>query len=200
MKNTLLAIALAAASFAAVPAFAADNSNGAGGFFVNGNVGQSNLSKGIYDDNDTGYGVNLGYRWALNPNVALGVEGGYTDLGKFGTKDSYRSLGLPNASVKGWTAGVNGHFNVTPEWYLSGRAGLFRADVKGAYPTTPAGSTTPVYASVNDTSTKYYAGAGVGYDFSNNFSVGLNYDYYKTDKNGVNFDPNLVSVSAEYRF
>jgi len=198
MKNTLLAIALAAASFAAVPAFAADNGNGAGGFFVNGNIGQSNLSKGIYDDNDTGYGVNLGYRWALNPNVALGVEGGYTDLGKFGTKNAYSSLGLPSASVKGWTAGVNGHFNVTPEWYLSGRAGLFRADVKGAIPVTTPSSTG--YALVDDTSTKYYAGAGVGYDFSNNISVGLNYDYYKADKNGVKFDPNLVSVSAEYRF
>jgi len=198
MKNTLLAIALTAASFAAVPALAADNSNGAGGFFVNGNVGQSSLSKGIYDDNDTAYGVNLGYRWAINPSVALGVEGGYTDLGKFGTKDAYRSLELPNASVKGWTAGVNGHFNVTPEWYLSGRAGLFRADVKGVTP-TGTGST-PVYLAVNDTSTKYYAGAGVGYDFSNNFSVGVNYDYFKTDKNGVNFDPSMVSVSAEYRF
>lgn len=198
MKNTLLAIALAAASFAAVPAFAADNGNGAGGFFVNGNVGQSNLSKGIYDDSDTGYGVNLGYRWALNPNVALGVEGGYTDLGKFGTKNAYSSLGLPNASVKGWTAGINGHFNVTPEWYLSGRAGLFRADVKGV---TPTGSATgPAYLAVDDTSTKYYAGAGVGYDFSNNVSVGLNYDYYKANKNGFNIDPNLVSVSAEYRF
>ena len=65
MKNTLLAIALATASLTAVPAIshAADN-NGAGGFFVNGNVGQSNLDKGIYDDTDTGYGVNLGYRWA----------------------------------------------------------------------------------------------------------------------------------------
>ncbi len=133
MKNTLLAIALASASLTVVPALghAADNGNGAGGFFVNGNVGQSNLDKGIYNDNDTGYGVNLGYRWAINPNVALGVEGGYTDLGKFGTKDAFNGLGLGQASVKGWTAGVNGHFNLTPEWYLSGRAGLFRADVKG---------------------------------------------------------------------
>jgi opacity protein-like surface antigen len=201
MKNTLLAIALAAASLTAIPGIsqAADSNNGAGGFFVNGNVGQSNLSKGIYDDNDTGYGANVGYRWALSPNVALGVEGGYTDLGKFGTKDAFDNLGLPDASVKGWTAGVNGHFNITPEWYLSGRAGLFRADIKGV---TPSGSVdgTPTYLAVNDTSTKYYAGAGFGYDFSNNFSVGVNYDYYKTDKNDLNVSPSLVSASAEYRF
>jgi OOP family OmpA-OmpF porin/outer membrane immunogenic protein len=197
-NNKLLALALAT-SFAAIPlaSFAADNSgNGNGGFFVNGNVGQSSLSKGIYDDNDTGYGLNAGYRWALNPNVALGLEGGYTDLGKFDTKDSFNGLGLGRASVKGWTAGVNGHFNITPEWYLSGRAGLFRADTKGF--ALSGDGTTANY--VDDTSTKYYAGAGFGYDFTNNLSVGLNYDYYKTKTNGLNLDPNLVSVSAEYRF
>ena len=192
MKNTLLALALSAAGLAAAPlqSHAADNGNG--GFFVNGNVGQSNLSKGVYDDNDTAYGVNLGYRWAINPNVALGVEGGYTDLGKFDAKNGAASL--PGAEISGWTAGVNGHFNLTPEWYESGRTGLFRGDTKGAY----LAGTTPVY--VDDTSTKYYAGAGFGYDFSNNLSVGLNYDYYKTDKSGLSLDPSLVSVSAEYRF
>jgi opacity protein-like surface antigen len=195
MKNTLFAIALASSGLLAAPALshAADANGGNGGFFVNGNVGQSSLDKGAYNDNDTAYDLNLGYRWALNPNVALGVEGGYVDLGKFDPKSS--ALPFPRASVKGWTAGVNGHFNLTPQWYLSGRAGLFRADVKGGYfDNTPA----PVF--VDDTSNKYYAGAGVGYDFSNNFSVGVNYDYYKTGTNGLNLDPSLVSVSAEVRF
>ncbi|MEP6938288.1 MAG: porin family protein [Rudaea sp.] len=198
MKNTLLAIALATASLAAVPALshAQDTSNGNGGFFVNGNLGRSNLDKGLYDGSDSGYGVNIGYRWAINPGVALGVEGGYTDLGKFDAKDG--GLGLPRASVKGWTAGVNGHFNLTPQWYVSARGGLFRADVKGAFAGLTNGS--PTYFYTSDTSDKFYAGAGFGYDFSNALSVGVNYDYFKTDKNDVNFDPNLVSVSAEYRF
>ena len=190
MKNTLFAIALATASLASLPAVthAAD---GAGGAFVNGNIGRSSLDKGLYDDNDTGYGINAGYRWLLNPNVALGVEAGYTDLGKFDTKGAYSSLG--RASAKGWTAGVNGHFNLTPQWYVSGRAGLFRADTKGW-----TNQAVPSY--VDDSSTKWYAGAGFGYDFSNNLSLGLNYDYYKTDSKGLNLDPNLLSLSAEYRF
>ena len=158
--------------------------------------GQSNLDKGLYNDNDTGAGVNAGYRWALSPNVALGLEGGYTDLGKFDTKSSFDDLGLGRASVKGWTAGVNGHFNINPQWYVSARAGLFNGEVKGfAADTSDTG-----FHYVDDSATKYYAGAGFGYDFSNNFSVGLNYDYYKAKTDGLNLDPGLVSVSAEYRF
>ena len=191
MKNAVLAIALTTAGLAALPAaHAADNS----GFFVNGNIGQSNLSKGAYDDNDTGYGANVGYRWAVAPNVLIGVEGGYTDLGSVSPKSAYAGAGLGDASVKGWTLGANGHFNVTDNWYVSGRAGLFHSDIRGGY--LVAGL--PV--SVDDTSNKWYAGAGFGYDFNNNLSVGLNYDYYKANKNGLNISPDLVSVSAEYRF
>jgi len=196
MKHSIFAIALATAGLAAAPALvqAQEGNAGNSGFFVNGNIGQSSLRKGVYDDNDTGYGVNAGYRWALNPNVALGVEGGYTKLGSFDPKPSF-DVSAARADVEGWTLGVNGHFNINPNWYVSARGGLFRADVKGSYITSVPNS---VY--VDDTSTKYYAGAGFGYDFSNNLSVGLNYDYYKTDKDGLSLDPSLVSVSAEYRF
>src|ERR1700752_154590 len=129
MKNTMFAIALATAGLTAIPltSHAADQS----GFFINGNVGQSNLSKGDYDDDDTGFGGNVGYRWAVAPNVLLGVEGGDTDLGKFSTKDRFSALGIPDAELKGWTLGVNGHFNVTENWYVSGRAGWVNADIKG---------------------------------------------------------------------
>ena len=193
MKNTILAIALATTGLLALPAIghAADTS----GFFINGNVGQSNLSKGAYDDTDTGYSANFGYRWAVAPNALLGLEGGYTDLGSISPKSSYSTYGLGDAKVNGWNLGVNAHVNVTDNWYLSGRTGLFRADIKGGYLDDLG-----VPVRVDDTSNKWYAGAGVGYDFNNNFSLGLNYDYYKTDKNGLTFNPDMVSVSGEYRF
>lgn len=194
MKTTLFAIALATAGLTAIPltSHAADNQSG---FFINGNVGQSNVDKGVYDDDDTGFGANFGYRWAVTPSVLLGVEGGYTDLGEFSTKNRYNGLGLRKAELSGWTLGVNGHFNVTDNWYISGRTGWFRGDVKGGY-LDPEG----VAVRVDDTSDKWYAGAGFGYDFSNNFSVGLNYDYYKADKKNLDLNSDLVSVSAEYRF
>jgi OOP family OmpA-OmpF porin/outer membrane immunogenic protein len=192
MKTTLLAIALATAGFVALPAYAADNHNG---FFINGNIGQSNLDKGSYDDDDTGFGANLGYRWAVSPNVLLGVEGGYVDLGSIEAKSGPAQAALGKAEINGWTAGVNGHFNIAENWYLSGRAGLFRADVKGGYLDSDE---LPVH--VDDSTNKWYAGAGFGYDFNTNFSLGLNYDFYKAEKNGLDFDPSLVSVSGEYRF
>ena len=202
MKNKVLAIALIAAAAPAL-SFAADTGDNSG-FFVNGNVGQSNLDKGAYNDSDTGYGANVGYRWALAPNFLLGVEGGYTKLGKFDPKNAYDGAGLDRADVKGWNLGVNGHFNLSPNWYISARGGYFRGDVTGdeilGSTLLPNGSTAYTVNHVDDTSNKYYAGAGFGYDFSTNVSVGLNYDYYKTDKNGLKLDPSLVSVSAEYRF
>jgi opacity protein-like surface antigen len=193
MKNTLFAIALATAGLTAIPltSHAADQS----GFFINGNVGESNVNKGVYDDSDTGFGGNVGYRWAVAPNVLLGVEGGYTDLGNFATKSRFDGLGLRDADLKGWNLGINGHFNVTDNWYVSGRTGWFRGDIKGAYLDTAG-----IPVNVDDTSNKWYAGAGFGYDFNNNLSVGLNYDYYKADKTNLNLNADLVSVSAEYRF
>ena len=197
MKNTVLAIALAASAFALPAISRADSGdNGAGGFFINGNVGQSDLDKGLYNDHDTGYGANVGYRWAFSPNVAIGVEGGYTKLGTFDPKENSDIAGtFPRASVEGWNLGLNGHFNLSPNWYVSARGGYFRGDVKGE--TFPSVATATF---VDATSNKYYAGAGFGYDFSKNVSVGLNYDYYKTDTQGLALDPRLISVSGEYRF
>ncbi|MBX3688652.1 porin family protein [Dokdonella sp.] len=195
MKNMLLATALASALFAIPAAHAANDS----GFFLNAQVGQAALDRNGYDGDDTGYALNGGYRWALAPNFLLGVEGGYTHLGSFDPKGAIPAIG--SAELKGWTVGANAHFNMTDNWYLSGRAGYFRSDLKGGYVTSfdPA---TNVYgvSHIDDTSSKWYAGVGFGYDFNNNFSIGLNYDYYKADKNGLDLNPRLVSVSGEYRF
>lgn len=193
MKNTLIAIALATAGIAAFPAtsHAADTS----GFFINGNVGQSNLNKGPYDDSDTGYAANIGYRWAVAPNALIGIEGGYTDLGTIQGKVTALgngvTAGAADISISGWNIGANGHFNLSDNWYVSGRLGVFHGKTEVGL---------PGLGNLDDTSNKWYAGAGVGYDFNNNFSVGVNYDYYKASKSGLNFSPDLISVSGEYRF
>lgn len=188
MKTTLLALALTAGLAALPLASQAAES----GMFINGNVGQASIDKGGYNDDDTGWGANLGYRWAVAPNFLIGVEGGYVDLGSIDPRRGYSDFG--KAELSGWTLGANAHWNLTDNWYVSGRGGFFRGDLTGSY------AVGPLAVRVDDTSNKWYAGAGFGYDFNNNFSVGLNYDYYKANKNGLDFNPSLVSVSGEYRF
>ena len=197
MKKTLLALTLATTGLLTVSAaFAQNASPDNGGWFVNGNVGRTSLNHGPYDDHDTGYAINGGYRWSLAPNFALGAEVGYNDLGNVHPNNIFTSQPVVDRSksqLHGWTAGVNGHFNLTPNWYLSARTGLYSWTGHGL-----SNDINPVRKSLDNNS--YYAGAGMGYDFSNNVSLGLNYDHYDAKKQNVNLGTNMVSVSAEYRF
>jgi OOP family OmpA-OmpF porin/outer membrane immunogenic protein len=197
MKKTLLALTLAAAGLLSVPtAFAQSVKTDNSGWFVNGNVGRTSIDKGPYDGHDTGYGVNAGYRWALNPSVALGAEVGYNDLGNIHAKNIFNSQPViedGKSQLHGWTAGVNGHFNMTPNWYVSARTGVYGWKGHGL-----SNDENPIRKGLDDTS--WYAGAGVGYDFSQNVSLGLNYDYYDAKKHSTDLSTDMVSVSAEYRF
>lgn len=197
MKKTLLAFAIAAAGlFSASAAFAQDTKPDNGGWFINGNVGRTSIDKGPYNDSDTGYAINGGYRWAVNPSIALGVEGGYNDLGNIHARNIFNSRPVidgTKSQLHGWTAGVNGHFNLTPNWYVSARGGIYGWRGHGL-----SNDDFPTRRSLNDTS--WYAGAGVGYDFTNNMSVGINYDYYDAKKHNVDLSTDMVSISAEYRF
>jgi OOP family OmpA-OmpF porin len=197
MKKTLLALAFASAGLLAVPAaFAQSAPAQNGGWFINGNVGQASLNHGPYDNTDTGYAINGGYRWTVNPAVALGVEVGYNDLGNIHAKNIFNSQPVVadnKSQLHGWTTGVNGHFNINPNWYVSARTGIYGWQGHGL-----SNDQNPIRKGLDNTS--WYAGAGVGYDFSNNVSLGLNYDYFDAKKQHVNLSTDLVSVSAEYRF
>ena len=198
MKNTTLALSIATTLLIAAPAISRA-AEGKGGFFVNGNIGQSNLDNNAYKDNETAYSINAGYRWVIAPAFALGVEGGYTDPGSY----SLNTGAIPGfdpplldskAKFDGWTLGVNAHLNLSDTWYLSGRTGLFSSNIKVDYLTAEASER------LDDHSNDWYAGMGVGYDFSDRFGLGLNYDQYNVDKNIANFDTGIASVSGEVRF
>jgi OOP family OmpA-OmpF porin/outer membrane immunogenic protein len=198
VKNkTLLALALSAAGlFAASVASAQSAPTQNGGWFIGGNVGQTSINQGPYDDQATGYALNGGYRWALSPSVALGVELGYNDLGNIQPKNVFNSqpvVANGKTQLHGWTTGVNGHFNLSPNWYVSARTGIYGWKGHGL-----SNDENPIRKGLDDTS--WYAGAGVGYDFSNNVSLGVNYDYFDARKQHVNLSTDMISVSAEYRF
>lgn len=197
MKKTLLALALASSSFIAIPAaFAQSAPADNGGWFINGNIGRTAINQGPYDNHDTGYALNTGYRWSLAPNFALGAEVGYNDLGNIHAKNIFNNspvIAPGKSSLHGWTAGANAQFDLNPSWYLSGRAGVYSWTGHGL-----SNDVNPINKSLSQTS--WYTGAGVGYRLTQNLSVGLNYDYFHAKKSNVDLSTDMISASAEYRF
>ena len=215
MKQSLLALAFVSAGACALPAFAQDAATttdtsaayasgnyqpnqpvGSGNWFLSGSVGQSHLYKGPYNDHPTTYAVNGGYRWKVGQDMGLGVEVGYNDLGNFKVKNAFNSndvnLTDQRNALRGWTAGVNGRIDVYRGLYVSGRAGVY--GWKGH------GYSNQDINRHNLDKVDYYAGAGVGYDFSDHFGLGLSYDVYHAKKDGVSLSTDTASVTAEYRF
>lgn len=201
MKKTLLALTMAAAGFVAAPAaFAQDQAPAATqqGWYVSADAGYANVSKGPYDTGKFAGGVKGGYRFAINPETSLGVEVGYQYLGRLSAQSQYANqvAGNTQSKLRGSTAGLDLRYSFAPNWYGELRGGLFYAQGEGI--TNGANPEFRQYGRTN-----YYAGAGVGYNLSQNWSVGLNYDYYDGSDNGVQrvqLDTSKYSLSAEYRF
>ena len=210
MKKTLLAIALATTGFAVLStsSFAADAAYN-GGYFINGGVGRTEVNKSPFDTNDTGYTLNGGYRWGL-----FGVEIGYTDLGSY--KQNVPVVNTPvgpnagtqvvtsanvKAKVHGPTLGGNVHIPVGDNFYVSGRAGIYHFNGEAQVPSGVIDSTgNAVILRTSTDGYKPYGGVGVGYDFSSNVSLGVNYDYYSAKKSDFDLSSKMLSVNAEYRF
>ncbi|MDC8011957.1 porin family protein [Tahibacter soli] len=185
MKTKMvLALALGLAGVTALPAAMAD------GLFISGNVGQSDLKKGDYDK-DTAFAINGGYRWG-----AFGLEAGYNDFGSL--EDKYSTISgavRDKIDLTGWNLGVNGKVNFAENWYVSGRAGVFRWDAD-----TDFGLAAGPRTRRDEKGTDWYAGVGVGYDVNQNFGVGLAFDRFKADGKVAEYTTNRTSVTAEYRF
>lgn len=189
----------AAAAIAAPAAFAQSVPTRDGGWFVNGQAGYVDLDHdwtGPLNTHDNGYQLSGGYRWSLGSTALLGVEAGYNDLGNIDVGNAFSSddvvtNGQP--ALHGFTLGANGRYGFARDWYVSARAGVYRWKAKGV-----SGPVNPVVNDLDKTS--WYTGAGIGYDFTHSFSVGLNVDHYDAEKDQFDFSSNLYSVGAEYRF
>ncbi len=187
MKKTfVLSAALALAGLSSA-ASAADSS-----WFVRGEVGRSHDSVdvsgfGSESDNDTSYSIRGGY-W-FNPNIA--VEGFYS---KFYDQTFSDGIDTAHLELSAIGLGVVGKKNFGADgngFFIDGRAGITRGKVQASVTGFGSGS---------DTSTKPYVGAGVGYDFSRNFGLSLNYDHHKGSGDGLSVTANTLTLGAEFRF
>jgi OmpA-OmpF porin, OOP family len=199
MKKTLFAIALATAGLTTVPAVFAQSAPtqvAQQGWYVGAEAGYGFVDKGPYNDGNAIGGIKGGYRFAVNPNTSIGVEAGYQYLGQVDARGASGDSSL-RSKLYGPTLGANLRYNFTPNWYGEVRGGAFYAQGQGL-----TDSANPSYQRFDRT--RYYAGVGVGYNITQNWSVGVNYNYYdgtsKGGNHGVQLQTNAVTVAAEYRF
>lgn len=188
MKKQLMLISgLALAGLFSVPASAEGNG------FVRVEAGRSDVNISVEDfgsasDKDSSWGVRGGY-W-FNPNFAL--EGFYSQLYSTSMNDGFdtyhvklHGVGIGMVAKKNFGGNHKGFF-------IDGRAGISRGV-----------ATLEVDGSVEDaeaSSAKPYIGVGAGYDFSEKFGLGLNYDRLKGGGDGVDVTAKTLTLGFEARF
>lgn len=189
-KLTALALLTAAACIGTTA-----QANDVTGWFINGGAGSAHYKASDEavsgKDSDTAFQITGGWR-----SQFIGVEGGYVDLGGVryddGAGDSLRATG------KGWTVGLNGHFNPTDKRRISARAGFFAWTVHLRADLTGTGGATRF--TDNEHAVNGYAGIGTGVDFNRHWSLGVNFDYYQMKKYHAKINTKTYTVNLEYRF
>ncbi|WP_052773025.1 outer membrane beta-barrel protein [Luteimonas sp. FCS-9] len=236
MKKLLIPAAIAAA-LCAPSAFAQsmggdtyrpDLQVGEGNAFIAGSVGRTDGGTAgrfgtgdfnVFESRDgrkTGYGLVGGYRWKVAQNFGLGLEGGYTDLGNLVVKNAFNSDDINQRedtnALRGWVAGGNARLNITPQWYVGARGGYFRASDNNADYYNNVGQDLGLESGGRDGRNSWYAGVGTGWNATENFSIGLHYDYFRAKSgdlrdpvSGVKFEgpkrsTALLGLTAEYAF
>jgi OOP family OmpA-OmpF porin/outer membrane immunogenic protein len=171
------------------------------GFFLEARGGSASVDEDNYDDTTTAFEIGGGYRWG-----GFGVEAGYVTFNDF--EDEFDSLNI-SAELDGWIVGGNLRFPFADQWYFAARGGLFwwsaDADTVLCVNPNPGGGENCDRVGISDDDMDFYAGVGVGYDFSDQFSVGVAYDYFGAeleDDEGddENLSTNVFWVTGELRF
>ena len=236
MKKLAIPAALAAMMFSPL-AFAQNTgadpyrpslSVGEGAGFVTGNIGRTDggtagrFGTGNFnflesnEGRETGYGVSGGYRWKVSDRWGVGAELGYVDLGNFRVRNVFNDDPVDQTearnALRGWTAGANARVNITPEWYVGMRGGYFRASDNTTDYYNTVGQELRVRSGREAGRNSWYAGVGTGWNATENFSIGLHYDYHRAksgtfidEDSGVEIDgpkrsTALVGLTAEYAF
>jgi OmpA-OmpF porin, OOP family len=213
MNKVVLSVAAAAAlSFASFGASAATHD---GAFVaVNGGSSHFDVSHTNFDDNnDTAIGGMVGYRWVVDRPFAIGVEGGYVDLGNMSWKDQVKFGNITDSATGKYKAkalliGANGKWDLPHGFTITAHAGVAHSKIEysvNEYVNPPIAGYTPFHGKVDSHDNAIYGGLGFGYDFNPNFGITVNYDNYALKAEDVNGDKRTVNigvfgVQAEYRF
>lgn len=195
MKKTLFSLTLGLALLAGASVASAQSANGAGGF-VGVSAGSAHLTVANASADRFAYGISGGYRWDVSANQSLGAEVGYVDFGNVRGAVGPFNVKL---SATGETLGANyrytfGDDTVSGDYFVAMRAGYLRWNGK----VSVAG-----FGSATDHGNGFYAGVGLGHDFTRNISLSVNYDFHRANDvagSGDHINAGVTSIGAQYRF
>lgn len=161
------------------------------GLYIDGAAGQTSVDDAGINDNDTAFRAGVGYRFLEN----FGAELGYLDLGK--VEESLGGGNSISVSSDGFYAGVAGKiplYDASTGFYVGARAGLYFWDATGRL---RQGTTT---VRLDDSDNDFYVGVSGGYDFNEQFGLGLAYDRYKLGDGDADLSYSTISLTGEVRF
>jgi opacity protein-like surface antigen len=173
-KTLLFSCALALAGLSNV-ALAADDS----AVFLRVEAGHSEIDVDLVDD-DTDSTTSFRGGYYFTPNFAVeAFVGTQYDGDIVGYETEFFGYGIGGIAKKNFGADNTGFF-------INGRAGIMRAHAE--------------FGGYSDDETEPYLGVGLGYDFTREFGVSLNYDVVQTDFDGLDTDVETLTAGVEYRF
>jgi OOP family OmpA-OmpF porin len=166
-------------------------------FFVGGSVGQSDIddeittgliTSGTVDGKDTAWKNFGGYMFKRH----FGVEAAYVDLGEVSYSGAFSGLPVTGGKVEltAFNVSALGALPINEQFSLFGKIGFFGWEAEAS--DTTAG----VPFSAKDDGTDLSFGFGVMFNFTPNFGVRAEYEFFQTDIG----DAGLISIGAAWRF
>ncbi|MBC7003054.1 porin family protein [Photobacterium sp. BZF1] len=174
MKKTIFALTIA--SLLSAPALASKE-----GFYIGADIASNSLDG---DSFDSGIGLVAGYDFQVTPEIVIGVEGEYRNLGEDG--DSYMG---DSAKLKAYSYGIN----VKPKYYFNDNfyagAQLGLHNLEEEFKLSFNGDS----EKISDSNTVLSVGVEAGYDFNRNVSV-------KGGYKSLDSDYGTFYIGANYNF
>ncbi|AZG74238.1 OmpA family protein [Shewanella livingstonensis] len=193
MKNTLKVVLLTS-----MLPFAASAAQELTPWYVGGGLGVNNYEQNCDQPGTKMCGEDDPYAWDVFGgylfNEYIGIELGYRDLGRAewtDTNDRMYDVGASGVSL-----GVVGFYPLANKWSLSSEVGTFSYLLENQQPINGQ--------KLSDSGVALFAGAGVGYNFTDNLKLQAKYRRYENLDadvlNNLKMESNYWGLELSYRF